>query len=169
EGKRLLMGGLSDEQAKVWDSKTDELLSSKQAGPGPVAFRSDGTPLQLIADSQDRLTLLLWDVSNQQLLRSFNFPAKPAQEPLLALSPDGVFVAASTTLSDRKGLLVVWDALTGALLHQCTKKATALAFSPDGKYLASGDADGQITTWNLPQREQLGTLSAGRMDIRSLA
>lgn len=38
---------------------------------------------------------------------------------------------------------------------------TALAFSPDGKYLAAGDESGQVTVWDSDANEHLGVHRPG--------
>ncbi len=167
-GKRLLLGGLDKEGAKLWDSETDQLQISQQAGPGPVVFRADGTPLQIVA--KDRGSLLLWDMAQQQRVQEFQVPEKGEFDPwLVAVTTDGSFVAAAVSLPNEKGVVVVWDTLSGKPLHQFPERATALAFSPDGTRLATGNADGQIAIWTLPKGERLATLAAGHTRIQCLA
>jgi hypothetical protein len=70
-GRRLLLGGTADVGARVWDVSGKPLCSSRQLGPGPVAFSPEGTPLQLAADPADRGTLLLRYVAADQVIRRF--------------------------------------------------------------------------------------------------
>jgi serine/threonine protein kinase/WD40 repeat protein len=79
KGERLLIGGVTEsgrplEPAKVWDRRTDVTIRSKQAGNGPVAFRADGTPLQLVV--KDQSTLLLWNVAQQESVSEVKVPAR---------------------------------------------------------------------------------------------
>src|SRR5262249_3355645 len=48
DGKRLLMGGLPGQVARLWDRDTGQVTDSQHGGEGLVAFGEDGTPLQLI-------------------------------------------------------------------------------------------------------------------------
>ena len=61
-----------------------------------MAFRADGAPLQLVNKPKDKLSLLLWDVAKQQLVREFKMTA-PANSGIrgMTLTPDGSRVAAS--------------------------------------------------------------------------
>ena len=83
-GKRLLLGGMSDEgsqkaaEATIWDSGTDESNLSGQTGRGPVALPPTGTPLQFVVDSKDSLSFLLWDVAKRQLVHDSRCRPKPS-------------------------------------------------------------------------------------------
>lgn len=53
--------------------------------------------------------------------------------------------------------------------HAHTFAATAVAFSPDGKLLASGGYGGEIALWRVDPPESLGQLVNHRDSIRALA
>ena len=118
EGKRLLLGGLDDTPARLWDGSA--LLRSKYPGPGPVAFAADGTPLQLVVDPQKVDRLLLWDVSGQKLVQSFRLPPDK-ERPVLTMTHEGTFVAASVA-----GRLLVWETRGGAEIANIAVGASAL-------------------------------------------
>jgi serine/threonine protein kinase/WD40 repeat protein len=184
-GNRLLIGGFpandsrrtKGEGAKVWDLQRDQVVHvSSQLGMGPVAFRADDTPLQLVANPKDRLTLLLWDVAKDKSLGEFRFPGDLPHEalteenqPTLLLTPDGSFVAALATLPDQKEALAVWEAATGNLVYQSREAVTALALSPDHAFLATGDENGRITIRAFPKGEQVASFRDDRMAITCLA
>jgi WD40 repeat protein len=180
DGQRLVLAGTNDtlgrpaEQGHIWFRDRDELRESKRAGEGPVAFREDGTPLQLVP--RDPWTLQLWDMAGQRALREFKIRAEggpgglnPFNYPTLALAPKGRFLAAATTLPDGKGTVVAWEAATGKELCRFSRKASALAFTPGGSYLAAGDDEGRITLWSLPEGKELGTMTADPAAIHCLA
>lgn len=161
EGKQLLIGGWDNVPAKLWNMEKDALTPSKQVGPGPVAFRDDGTPLQLVPGAKDPSSLLLWDVAKQQLVQEFKLPIKDKlQLQTLALSPNGSVVAAALALPGEKGQILVWDARTGKVLARIERRATALAVSPDGELLAAGNVEGHIRVWSLPAGKPLADLHA---------
>src|SRR4051812_37658791 len=69
-------------------------------------------------------------------------PARAQQQNITAKSPDGARLA----LAEKKTISVA-DVKTGKLLMKMaahTKDVTALAYSPDGKMLASADQDGKV-------------------------
>jgi serine/threonine protein kinase/WD40 repeat protein len=168
-GQRLLLGGWEKSPARLWDCKADTLVDSQLAGPGPVAFQSDGTPLQLVVSEEPALSVLLWDVARKQAVRQFSVPGKGAGNPTAAaLSPDGSRVAVSLSAPE-DGMVVIWEAGSGKLLHRLPQKASALAFAPDASLLATGDADGTITVVHLAGGERIGPLAAGHTAIQALA
>jgi WD40 repeat protein len=126
-----------------------------------VAFSPDGKTLA--SGSWDN-TILLWDVSD---------PAAPRQlgQPLtghtgfvssVAFSPDGKTLASGgcggqDRFSCFQGEIILWDVSDPAaprLLRQPLTGHTnavvwSVAFSPDGKTVASGNADGTIILWDV--------------------
>ncbi len=159
-GRRLLLGGLDDTPARLWDGSA--LLRSKYHGPGPVAFAADGTPLQLVVDPKHADRLLLWDVSGQKLVQSFRLPPDK-ERPVLRMTHEGTFVAASSA-----GRLLVWETRGGAEIANLPARASALALAPDGSHVAAGEEDGRTRVWALPSKALVATLP-GRHRISSLA
>jgi serine/threonine protein kinase/dipeptidyl aminopeptidase/acylaminoacyl peptidase len=182
DGTRLLVGGSADDQgkpngpARLWKLGIEEPSVSDLPGEGPVAFASDGAALQCVPDPENRYTLKLWNVEKRSLVRELKLVENTAREPLtvanrfsLALASDGSLVAASTRMPDGKPTLVVWEAASGKPVKRLDKDATAIAFSPDGRLLAAGDATGTIALWNLKQAGEPLTLQRTRTAIHCLA
>jgi WD40 repeat protein len=183
-GKQLLIGGTPAykqypaEGAKVWDSETKVVLHvSNLKEAGPVAFGPDSVPLQLVV--REGPSLLLWNVAKQEAVAKFAFDPEQGRVvqlalnahrfPLLAMTADGSFVAAAGITADQNGVLAVWEGLSGKRLFQMPAPATALAFSADGKRLATGDEQGKITLWPVSEHGLLEYIQAGRLPIQSLA
>lgn len=188
EGKRVVIGGMTDhggnptEAAKLWGGVLDELVSSNKPGAGPVTFRPDGTPVQLVRESSS--LLILWNVTKQEAIGEFKLPALENAVPGAsleiiewALARDGSLVAASAARLDETGrpnpkdggLIAVWDVESGKLIHRVDRAATALTLSPDCKLLAAGDDNGAIVIWSLSNGEQVLALVAGRNTINCIA
>jgi WD40 repeat protein len=72
----------------------------------------------------------------------------------VAFSPDGKLLAAGGIVAEgydkTSGMLLVWDAGTGALLlnRAFPTAVTSVAFSPDGSTLASGEHERGVTLWD---------------------
>src|SRR5262249_52333547 len=104
-----------------------------------VAFSPDG---KLLASGGWDDTVRLWDVATGNQLRKID--AHKAMVGRVIFSPDGKVLASRGALDNSVKL---WDPATGTLLHKfvvlpnispCTyNHATALAFAPDGKTLAT--------------------------------
>lgn len=105
-----------------------------------------------------------------------------------AFSPDGNILASTwlvATNDDRtrrapKGVITLWDVESGEKLalfdghsnpppYEYSNPITALVFSPDGRYLASGATDSTIIIWDVQNGSLLKVLKGHTAAINSLA
>jgi WD40 repeat protein len=176
-GRRLLLGGRNNgrgdvrEGAKLWDLDTGRLEISRQGGPGPVAFRRDGTPMHLVPSG--RGAFLLWDLAKQQPVGEFRLDPPQGRStlvtnelgfPVLGLSRDALAVAAC----DEPGEVIAWDAGSGREVLRVSRRAGALALAPAGNLLAADDTRGRITTWSLPKGKAERTWETGGVAVHCL-
>ena len=96
----------------------------------------------------------------------------PDPANLVEFSQDGRRVAVSTA----SGSLHLWNVGADATLHPVPLEAhaekghtTALAISPDGRSLVSGDQDGGLRTWDLPGGNQRPRVPSRRGQIAALS
>jgi WD40 repeat protein len=145
DGKILASGG-QDGWVRIWESSSGRELGSHRldAGVSGLAFSSDGTSL-LCADSQSDLRRLSLPTGRE--VERLPTPLKKIR--CLASSPreDVVAVGGEATL-------FIWDAgkklapVVGAA-HQ--GPIDSVAFSPDGRLLASASSDDEaIQVWKIP-------------------
>jgi RNA polymerase sigma factor (sigma-70 family) len=143
DGKTLASGGW-DDTIRLWDVETGKQLrkiDAHKAMVGRVLFSPDGK----ILASRGALdgTVRLWDpVTGTQLqkfvgLSNIN-PWRFNHDMALAISPDSKTVAATA-----RNNLVFFDIASGAELKRVPAHiyGITLAYSPDGKLLASGGVD----------------------------
>jgi RNA polymerase sigma factor (sigma-70 family) len=144
---RLLATGGRDTPIHLWDvMEAKKLRTLGETGDmvGCLTFSPDGKSLAYgrsrIGNEADTKTLRLMDVATGKELRSFD---GGGYVPAVCFSPDGATLAAWHDMPD-KHLVRLWDVATGRELcryvgHQAG--GWALAFSPDGKLIASGGGD----------------------------
>jgi polar amino acid transport system permease protein len=152
----------ADGAVQVWDRATGQ-LSQEFAMQGGLLTSADLTPdRSLLATIGQDGIVRVWDVTTQQQIQAIG-PGENTKV-VVAISPDGTRVAAGDGPN-----IQIWDAQTGAPIQSLvgywedpttkqtwlghTKEVTALAFSPDGKLLASGSADTTIMFWDLESGE----------------
>jgi WD40 repeat protein len=160
----------SDEKGKfvsseviVWDAQTGKELFALKGHTDmiwKVDFSPDGKRLVSVSDDN---TLKVWDAQSGREL----FSLKEQSDGFF--SPDGKRLATvgegSTTPR-----ISVWDALTGQVivtLQGHTSWVDRLAFSPDGKRLASSSNDQTLRIWDLQTGQAIRTLK-GQSGGRSL-
>lgn len=153
---RTLVTSSHDATLRIWDlggpqPKPRVTFSDGTAHATSLAFVPDGK--ELISGHADH-TLRVWDVSGERprLLKKLGESQGRADEIWgLAVSPDGKTAATS----GRRHSLGLWDLTTDGAKEASPPKSPrryhgALAYSPDGKTVASGNTDdGTLRLWNV--------------------
>ena len=142
--------GLGDYSAVLFDVKNGGVKRSfyHEDRVLSVALSDDGT--LALSGSEDQ-TAKLWDLRSGKML--FNWPHEEAVVTV-ALSPSGD--KAFTVAKYDKA--VIWDTSTGKALGELPLRGSAIrrgqaftsaAFSPDGKYLLTGNSDRLVQLWSV--------------------
>jgi WD40 repeat protein/predicted Ser/Thr protein kinase len=169
---RLVSGG---RPVLVWDAESGKALATLEGtGPPPpapgeplvlvnadpvnVTFSPDG---KVIAATRGASAVAIWDAATGKRLRVLG-PQGPGMVNCLAFSPDGrrlALGAGRAQVVDSR--LRVWDADTGEEVfsregHEVN--VSAVAFSADGRWIASGSYDHTARLWDATTGEEKRTL-----------
>jgi WD40 repeat protein len=140
-----------------------------------VLFTKDGA--QLITVASDK-TIRVWDVGTGETVKTIHMPNGPGDEGALAaaaLAPDGKAIAVAGIPFGRgsHGILVYFVSLeTGRVEKTFTghqKTVASLAFSPDGRWLASSSYDGTAILTKVEDGSIGGHLKGHKGLVRQIA
>ena len=168
-----------DGTVSLWEvstgRETQSLAVVEQAGAiSSIAFSHDGR----VVAAADEGTVKFFDVASGKLVRTLQSPpvqGMTIQIVSLAFNPDGRLLATGEARVEREraqydGVVKLWDLESGRVVHEVVAhvmEPDSLAFSPDGRLLASGGADGGVKVWDSSLKE-VRTLSVSSLAARGV-
>ena len=172
----IMASGSQDNTIILWNMKTRQplkKLSGHLKSLTSVAFSPDGKTL---ASSSEDTTIILWDVEKGQAIgQPLSGHSRSVRS--VVFSPDGKTLASGGD----DGKIILWDVKTGdtvgemqieyidpVFMVKVPSSVLSVAFSPDGKRLASGDKGKNVTLWNVKTGQPTQTLSRHLDIVRTL-
>ena len=157
DGKLFALGGSNENDVKLWsldDGTSEGNLEGHTKGILSLAFFPGS---RLLASGSYDSTVAIWDLASMKKLRSMNHGETEAIFSL-AISPGGDLVA-SGSYHDVK----IWRAADGGYVETFREAPNgggiynSLAFSRDGRTLATGSSDGFVRIWTVGDAARSGS------------
>jgi len=142
----------------VWEVETGRrvgVLEGHSSGIGSAAFSSDSLLVLTVSDGVARL----WNRATSKVVKRFTYGEGIVSA---VLSANGRQLLTAGDFTDHEARL--WDVGTGkelTVFSGHTDRIRALAFSPDGKTIATAGDDGTARTWNAATGQPLRLLASG--------
>ena len=161
---RSLATASDDQKVKLWDAETGQVTSTLTGHQEQVVaalFTPDG---RRVVSCDRKGKVILWDVRSTHECDSFALKNGTLQS--LAISPDGLTLAIAGTG------VVVWNLVLGQeqlRLDSSFNQVNGLAFSHDGKHLATGDLRDEIKIWDTSGWRLETTIKVHPTDVESVA
>ena len=158
---------------RLWDTATGKEIrrpSVEGCHPRCLAFSPDGA---ILAAAFSDSTIRFYDAHEGK--ESTRLRVEGAMQGCLAFSPDGHILASGTypnmAMGGDSAAIHLWDVIARKEIRQFPAHdmlVTGVAFSPDGKTLASSGSDVAIRLWDVATGREINPSSAHRSGVTRL-
>ncbi len=179
DGKKIACAAFSE--VRLWDAKTGQQLqatmpsSRPMCAIGAIALSPDGRSIA----AMDGYTLRVWNINTGEDLFIVNMARRvgtvafsPSGSILACAEGGGVYIALGSPSMEKPGRIRLWSTRTWSDFASLTGHrgdVSSIAFSPDGRWIASGGSDQTIKIWNLSLATAVITHHGHLGTVRSVA
>lgn len=163
---RRLAAAASDGTVRIWDPATRHEIAVLRGASQAVDFTSAG---ELVTGDRQG-AVHVWDLKTQSEQRVLSSGSSASFVRLVAANPKGGEIAAG--LSDQtRSVVWLWNSQggPGREILKLERSVEALAWSPDGRLLASGGSGQVIHIWDREAGKERSSLTGSRGTITHLA
>jgi WD40 repeat protein len=154
------------DELKVWLIGREPELYTLRGHRGAVQCMSFSPDGRLLASGGNDGFVMIWDPTpSRELVEIPNGVLPSTKHTTDVASPDGRFRA---EVRDREIHLIPLDRAAESLVLRHGSQVACIAFSPDGRRLASVERSRQITLWDVQTGFKALTISTGSIEVRSL-
>jgi WD40 repeat protein len=156
---KLLASASGDGTVRIWDMEKEKSVFTLRGHDGAVlsvAFCPDG---KTVASGGQDGTVRIWDVvTGKQRAKLASLFHWFTVVPSVAYSPDGEKIAAGYG-----GCVKLWDVASGRskTVARQDNSVTSVAFTRDGKWLATGNLESEVRVWEIATGRECFTWKHG--------
>ena len=170
DGRTLMTGGVNG-HVTLWNTTSMSLERTLRfADPviwGTVSPDAKLLAVQSLVRGKEGSRVEVRDLSSGAVLYRRRLPSG-GDRGGLSFSPDGRALAA-LGCCEHRSFVRVWGARSGNELYSHRGLATAIAFSPGGRFLGAGTTDGKVVLLDAHDGKQLGSIRVATETIETIS
>jgi RNA polymerase sigma factor (sigma-70 family) len=165
DSKMLASVAMTEKSVSLWDAVTGAAMGQLEIDgrASTATFAPDGRTIAIgVLTSQNVSEIQIWNVAERAIVRRFD-AGEQFWLGQMAFSSDGKMLASTRREPKDKTVIRLWEVSTGKALLALeghTGEVRGLAFSPDGRTLASAGTD-QILLWDAGTGNKTREIKAG--------